>query len=68
MLSYIFIAAIAFIGLLATFAVGISKANQTEGSQYSNKTKGNILRLTLLNALYVVILVVVFLVYIRYFQ
>lgn len=68
MLSFIFIAAIAVIGLVATFAVGISKANQNESSQYSNKTKGNIIRLTLLNALYVVILVVIFLVYIRYFQ
>lgn len=66
--SYIFIAVIAIIGLVATIAVGISKSNQREDGQYSKKTKGNIVRLTLLNALYVVILVVIFLVYIRYFQ
>lgn len=68
MVSYIMIASISLISILATFAVGFSKENQNEDDQYSKKTKNNMFRLTLLNALYVVILVVVLVVYLMYFQ
>ncbi|MGO4268602.1 hypothetical protein AB4Z22_01960 [Paenibacillus sp. TAF58] len=63
MLSFIFIAAISLISILATFAVGFSKRNQNEDDQYTKKTKNNMFRLTLLNVMCVVILVVVLVVY-----
>ncbi|KRF04165.1 hypothetical protein ASG89_22570 [Paenibacillus sp. Soil766] len=67
MISFIFIAVISLISIIATFAVGFSKGNQTEDDQYMKDTKNNMFRLTLLNVLYVVILVVVLVVYLIYF-
>jgi Na+/H+ antiporter NhaC len=63
MIYYIIFSVLGAASLIATFAIGFSKQNQSEDDQYTQKTKKNIWNLSYLNILFFIVLVIGLIVY-----
>lgn len=63
MTYFIIAAALILISLVATFAVGFSKTNQSEGDQYTKNSRSKLLKMTYYNVIFSIVLVALLLIY-----